>query len=109
MSSVSDSGVLHVLSGQTGLQPLPALLLAVSAGDSIVLLQDAAWLALAPGVGGDIWAKLPDGIAVLVLLADLELRGFERQALHPCVRVGDDTDWVAASERHARCITWSPV
>jgi sulfur relay protein TusB/DsrH len=109
MYSVSDTGVLHVLSSQTGMRPLPALLLAVAAGDSIVLLQDAAWLALAPDVGGDVWAALPADIGVMVLRADLELRGFELQPLHPRVRVGDDTDWVAASERHARCITWGAV
>jgi sulfur relay protein TusB/DsrH len=106
MSSVSDSGVLHVLCGQTGMRPLPALLLAAAAGDSVVLLQDAAWLALAPDVGGDVWAALPVGVGIMVLRADLELRGFERRALHPRVNIGDDTDWVAASERHARCITW---
>lgn len=107
MSNGSDCGALHLLVAQIGMRPLPALLRAVAAGDSIFLLQEAVWLALAPATGADPWAELDPDVSVTALKPDLEVRGLAAQRLHPRVTVGDDSDWVAASERHARCITWS--
>jgi sulfur relay protein TusB/DsrH len=107
MSSASDTGVLHLLVGQLGMRPAPALLRAAGACDSIFLLQDAVWLALATIADVDPWADLDAGVSITALMPDLVARGLAERCLHPRVGVGEDADWVAASERHALCITWS--
>ena len=107
MSNASDTGVLHLLVGQLGMRPAPALLRAARAGDSIFLLQDAVWLALAHATDADPWADLDAGVSITALMPDLVARGLADRRLHPRVGVGEDADWVAASERHPRCITWS--
>jgi sulfur relay protein TusB/DsrH len=107
MSNASDTGVLHVLVGQLGMRPAPALLRAAVAGDSIILLQDAVWLAVAAIADVDPWADLDVGVSITALMPDLVVRGLAGRRLHPRVSVGEDADWVAASERHPRCITWS--
>jgi sulfur relay protein TusB/DsrH len=87
---------------------MTALLRSVASGDSLFLLQDAVWLALAPTADIDPWAGLPADVSITVLLPDLVVRGLDARSLHPRVNVADDAEWVAASERHPRCITWSP-
>jgi len=102
MSIASDAGVLHVLSAG-GMRLPHGLLQIAAAGDTLLLVHEASWLAVADD---RLWASLPAGVDVLALDADLALRGLATRALHARVRRGDDTDWVIASERHARSISW---
>ncbi len=104
MSSVSDRGVLHLLSSSERLSLPSALLRALSPADTLVLISDAVTLALA-GSAMD-WARLPVAIEVLVLQTDLERRGLGERSLHSRIQRSDDLAWVIASERHARSLSW---
>ncbi len=106
MSLVSETGALHLIVGQRDLA-LPKLLLRTLApGDSVILLQEAVWLALATTSDAGLWSWLPNASCLFVLRPDLEARGLADRNLHARVQAIDDPAWVEASERHARCITW---
>lgn len=107
MSSGSESGSLHILVGHQALAwptSLPSLL---AAGDSVLLMQEAVWLALVGVAAAPDQAGLPAGVGVYVLATDLEQRGLSQRALHPLIQRIDDAGWVEISERHRRVLTWS--
>lgn len=106
MSSASEIGALHVIVGHRDLALPKLLFLTLAPGDSVILLQEAVWLALATASDADLWSWLPNASGLLVLRADLEVRGLADRNLHARVQAIDDPAWVEASERHARCITW---
>jgi sulfur relay protein TusB/DsrH len=107
MSFASEAGTLHLLTGHRQLSVPAELLLTVAQGDSVILLQDAVWLALATIANRDPWQGLSSAIGIMVLAADLTVRGLADRDLHPSVTRIDDDAWVAASERHPRCLTWA--
>ncbi|MDZ4814128.1 MAG: DsrH/TusB family sulfur metabolism protein [Pseudomonadota bacterium] len=107
MSLASEIGALHLVVGQRDLALPKLLLLTLAPGDSVILLQEAVWLALATAFEPDLWSWLPNTCCLFVLRADLEVRGLADRNLHARVQAVDDPAWVEASERHARCITWS--
>lgn len=104
MSFASDTGTLHLLIGQHDGRLPRTMLPQLGPEDTLILLQDAVWLALPGAV--DCWAQLPQLAQIFVLQADLQLRGLDGHKLHPRVHSADDEAWVAASERHARSMTW---
>lgn len=106
MSIDSNLGTLHLLSGQRALLAAPALLLTVGEHDTVILMQHAVWLALASSPDAFVGLRVANTPRILVLAADLEIRGLAGRVLHPGIERIDDDAWVAASESHPRCITW---
>ncbi len=106
MSIDSNLGTLHLLTGQSALLAPRALLLTVGEHDTIILMQDAVWLALASSPDAFVGLRVANAPRILVLASDLEVRGLAGRALYPGIERIDDDAWVAASESHPRCITW---
>lgn len=107
MSSGPESGTLHTLAGHVDLAWPSTLPLLLAAGDSVLLMQEAVWLALAGIAAAPDRLGLPAGVKVHVLATDLQLRGLSARARHPGVRLIDDAGWVELSERHLRVLAWS--
>ena len=106
MSSAAESGTLHILVGPGELS-WPAWLLPVLArGDSVLLMQEAVWLALDGVAIAPARLGLPDRVSVYVLGADLQARGLSARALNLGIQQIDDHGWVELSERHQRVLTW---
>ncbi|MGD9585159.1 MAG: DsrH/TusB family sulfur relay protein [Lysobacterales bacterium] len=106
MSSESESGTLHTLVGHTELAWPASLGRLLAAGDSVLLMQEAVWLALAGVAVPPDRIGLPAGVEVCVLATDLDQRGLSARTRHPGVRLIDDAGWVELSERHIRMLTW---
>lgn len=80
---------------------------AAAAEDTVLLLQDAVYDAIAgaPGSAGLLRAAAADGVALCALAPDAEARAVAT-LLHPGIRLVDDDGFVALTEDFPRCVSW---
>lgn len=97
---------LHTWNKATTTAPQLAACLAVLAeGDSLLLLEDAVYLALDAAFMSRFAAELPDSPRLYALAPDLAARGISAR-ISPAVNVIGYKEFVALSLQHQRVVNW---
>lgn len=79
----------------------------VASGDSLLLLQEGVYAAVAHAAtpAALLREAAAAGVALNALAADVAARGLTGR-LHPGIALVDDDGFVALTERHARTASW---
>ena len=92
---------LHLVPG-AGPRALDACRARCEPGDTVLFLDDGVYRLL-DGAPGE---ALPDGVAVLFSLPDLEARGLDGAAQRLRSKTLRDDEFPGLLERHGHCLSW---
>lgn len=99
---------LHLVStAPTAGSALADCLRVAASGDTLLLLQDGVYAAVAqaPVPSALLREAAATGVGLYALLPDIDARGLAGR-LHPGFRLVDDNGFVELTERHPRTISW---
>ena len=99
---------LHLVSiAPTNGSALADCLRTAAGGDTLLLLQDGVYAAVAHAAAPSALLReaAANGIALYALMPDVDARGLAGR-LHAGIRLVDDNGFVELTERHRRCVSW---
>lgn len=95
---------LHTINKQTS-DCLTHCLTTLAENDTVLLIEDGVYAAMAGCPAATHWQNLPAGVTCLALADDLSARGITEQ-LAPQVKPATWQDFVALCTRHDKVISW---